>query len=331
MMKRLLLIFLMIAAACPGTNARITLDECRELARQNHPSIRMYSLISATRDYTVANASLQWVPSIRIGALGGIYNNSPKLSDLFSNSESPEVSQFIEEIMREQLRLSDMPYYSYKVSASVSQSIYDGGASKTAKKIARAQAGVESAETDVTLDQVRERVDEIYFSILLLEKRMLQIDSKMKVLDAARRRTASARDAGAFRADEADEMDAACIEAGQQKAGLERSRKSFLIALSLLTGKDLMSEELLMPPPPSQIQAVSQAVLLDRRLALFLLRLGCGAVGGYDGLRGGAALIVAALAAEGETEISGLWHVDRGYDGIETTLGELGADIERIG
>jgi UDP-N-acetylglucosamine 1-carboxyvinyltransferase len=46
-------------------------------------------------------------------------------------------------------------------------------------------------------------------------------------------------------------------------------------------------------------------------------------------LRGGAALAVAALGAEGTTELSGLHHIDRGYDGLEDTLRALGAEIER--
>ena len=47
-------------------------------------------------------------------------------------------------------------------------------------------------------------------------------------------------------------------------------------------------------------------------------------------LRGGAALLVAALSAEGTTDISGLTHIDRGYDKIERTLLGLGADIARV-
>lgn len=47
-------------------------------------------------------------------------------------------------------------------------------------------------------------------------------------------------------------------------------------------------------------------------------------------LRGGAALAVAALAAEGETVIHGLSHVDRGYEGLAETLALLGADAVRI-
>ena len=44
-------------------------------------------------------------------------------------------------------------------------------------------------------------------------------------------------------------------------------------------------------------------------------------------LRGGAALCVAALAAEGETEVSETGHIDRGYENIARDLRALGADI----
>ena len=47
-------------------------------------------------------------------------------------------------------------------------------------------------------------------------------------------------------------------------------------------------------------------------------------------LRGGAALITAGLAAEGISKISGLSHIDRGYESIEKVLRGVGADIKRI-
>lgn len=47
-------------------------------------------------------------------------------------------------------------------------------------------------------------------------------------------------------------------------------------------------------------------------------------------LRGGAALLIAALAAEGETVIGGLRHLDRGYEEAEKVLQELGADVCRV-
>ena len=47
-------------------------------------------------------------------------------------------------------------------------------------------------------------------------------------------------------------------------------------------------------------------------------------------LRGGAALVIAALKAQGESTISSIEHIDRGYESIENNLALLGADIKRI-
>jgi UDP-N-acetylglucosamine 1-carboxyvinyltransferase len=54
-----------------------------------------------------------------------------------------------------------------------------------------------------------------------------------------------------------------------------------------------------------------------------------GSVSASD-LRAGAALIVAGLAAEGTTEINDIYHVDRGYEAVESKLRALGARIERV-
>ena len=47
-------------------------------------------------------------------------------------------------------------------------------------------------------------------------------------------------------------------------------------------------------------------------------------------LRGAAGLVVAGLAAQGETEVTGLQHLDRGYVSLETGLASLGARIKRV-
>ena len=47
-------------------------------------------------------------------------------------------------------------------------------------------------------------------------------------------------------------------------------------------------------------------------------------------LRGGAALVIAGLAADGQTRVGGLTHIDRGYQSLEVHLRNLGAHIERI-
>ena len=47
-------------------------------------------------------------------------------------------------------------------------------------------------------------------------------------------------------------------------------------------------------------------------------------------LRAGAALVLAGLAASGQTEVSRVYHVDRGYEGMETKLEAVGARIKRV-
>ena len=47
-------------------------------------------------------------------------------------------------------------------------------------------------------------------------------------------------------------------------------------------------------------------------------------------LRASAALVLAALGADGTTEINRLYHIDRGYENIDQKLGSLGAQLQRI-
>lgn len=47
-------------------------------------------------------------------------------------------------------------------------------------------------------------------------------------------------------------------------------------------------------------------------------------------LRASASLVIAGLVAQGETLIERIYHLDRGYEGIEDKLGQLGAHVRRI-
>jgi len=107
----------------------------------------------------------------------------------------------------------------------------------------------------------------------------------------------------------------------------------FMVALSLAAGTSIVTEN-----------------VFENRFAVVdeLNRLGAGvATSGHHAvvagpraltgtvveapdLRGGAALVIAGLVAEGTSEVRGVHHIDRGYEGFETKLVALGADIERV-
>ena len=48
-------------------------------------------------------------------------------------------------------------------------------------------------------------------------------------------------------------------------------------------------------------------------------------------LRASMSLIIAGLVADGETQVSRVYHLDRGYERLEEKLSAVGADIERVG
>jgi len=72
-------------------------------------------------------------------------------------------------------------------------------------------------------------------------------------------------------------------------------------------------------------------IIVDGRLAAVT---GCNYIQGASvdaqDLRGGGALVIAGLSAIGATVISGIEHIDRGYEHIEDTFARLGASIKRI-
>ncbi len=47
-------------------------------------------------------------------------------------------------------------------------------------------------------------------------------------------------------------------------------------------------------------------------------------------LRASVSLVIAGLAAEGETEVSRIYHLDRGFERLEQKLSRCGAQIERV-
>lgn len=80
----------------------------------------------------------------------------------------------------------------------------------------------------------------------------------------------------------------------------------------------------------SELLKMGADIIVDGRLAAVT---GCDYIQGAKivagDLRGGAALVIAGLSAIGDTEITGVEHIDRGYERIEKVFASLGAEITR--
>ena len=60
----------------------------------------------------------------------------------------------------------------YRIGIDVNQTVYDGGVIRSQKEIAQRQGAIEEAQTEVTMYQVRSRVNEMYFALLLLDEQI---------------------------------------------------------------------------------------------------------------------------------------------------------------
>lgn len=106
----------------------------------------------------------------------------------------------------------------------------------------------------------------------------------------------------------------------------------FMALLTLANGSGLVTETVFENRfmHVNELQRMGAAIRIEGRSAVVdgpTHLLGC-KVTSTD-LRGGAALVLAGLAAEGETEVGDIFHIDRGYEKIVEKLSALGADIRR--
>lgn len=83
----------------------------------------------------------------------------------------------------------------------------------------------------------------------------------------------------------------------------------------------------------NELRRMGARILVDGRVAVIrgVPRLSGSVVEAMDDLRGGAALVLAGLAADGNTEVEGIHHIERGYEDMDGKLRALGAEISRTG
>lgn len=196
-----------------------TLEECQRAAEQNYPLIRQYDLIGKTTELTVANLQKGWLPQIAASA------QATYQSDVMSWPE-----QMGTMLTGMGIDLKGLKKDQYKIGIDVQQTLYDGGAISSQKAIARGQGRVESAQNEVNLYHVRKRVNEMYFSLLMLDHH-IQLNSDLQELLAGNeKKLASMVKGGTAALSDLQSVKAERLNAVQKAAELE-SQKHMLQAM----------------------------------------------------------------------------------------------------
>ena len=132
-----------------------SLEECQRAAEENYPLIRQYDLIEKTTDLTVANIGKGWLPQVAASA------QATWQSDVVS---FPKQMQAVYQQMG--LNMKGLSKDQYRVGVDINQTVYDGGMISSQQQVAREQGKVQAAQNEVSLYNVRKRVNEMYFSLL---------------------------------------------------------------------------------------------------------------------------------------------------------------------
>ena len=213
-MRKGIMLFLMMVAL--SAQAQLTLEQCYELARQNYPAIKQYALVEQSRDFTLQNAAKGWLPQVSVNGRASYQSKVTQLPI--------DVSQF-------GINYKGLSKDQYDAHVMVSQPIYDGGVITANKNILKAQTDVQTAQLDVTMYSIRERVNQLFFSVLLIDEQLAQNQLLQDDLKLGLNTVSAMMKGGIANQTDVDNVKVEQIKARQQEHSLRTARKTYLTML----------------------------------------------------------------------------------------------------
>ncbi len=218
-MKKLVLVLTMLPMLAIGQ----TLDDCQQAAEKNYPLIQQYGLIEKTTQLTVANIQKGWLPQV-----------SAQVQATYQSDVTAWPSDMKAMMSGMGIDMKGLTKDQYRVGIDVQQTIYDGGVIGSQKRIAREQGKVQAAQNEVNIYNVRKRVNEMYFSLLLIDEQIklntdlqtLLAGNERKLESMTKRGTAAESDLQSVKAERLNAVQKA-TELAAQKQMLQRMLSTF--------------------------------------------------------------------------------------------------------
>lgn len=232
-----LLTLLVIQKMDAQTNS-LTLEQCHSLSRQNFPLIRQKELIEQSKEYTVANVYSGNLPQVTLIAQATYQSDVTKVS--IDNPAFPKITPLSKD--------------QYKVYAEVNQNLYDGGAIKRSSALQEASAQVEDQKIEVELYKVKDRINQLYFGILLLDQQQAQIQLLQKDIQTSQAKVQASIENGVAFKMNADILEAELLKTEQRLIEVKSSRKAMVDMLGLFLNESLSESVVLQEPVAVEIQ-----------------------------------------------------------------------------
>jgi len=230
-MKRLMLNSLLLFIPILSFSQQLTLDECQAKAKLNYPLIKQYKLIEQTEQFNLSNANKGYLPQFSLSA------KATYQSDV---TEIPAVlGQILSKVSQTPVSFPSQSKDQYQAVLEANQVIWDGGVISSQKKITKASTEVEKQKLEVDLYALNDRVNQLFFGILLLNEQIKQNDILQSELGVNLKKIIDSKQNGVANQADVDALKVEQLNAGQRDTELKSTRKSYLIMLSAFTGLKL--------------------------------------------------------------------------------------------
>ncbi|PXV67372.1 outer membrane protein TolC [Dysgonomonas alginatilytica] len=241
-MKKILLILCVLINGCFMASAQLTIEACQEKAKQNYPLIKRYGLIEKTKEYNLSNAGKGYLPQFSMSAKATYQSDVPHLP-----ISVPGVN--IRPLSQDQ----------YGVTLDVNQSIWDGGVISSKKEMAKTASEVAAKQLEVNLYTINDRVNQLYFGILLFDAKIKQNQLLQEELERNFNLISSYIENGVANQSDLDAIKVEQLKTIQTQTQLASNRKAFIDMLSVLIGESI-NENTVLEKPNSENQLLSSQI-----------------------------------------------------------------------
>jgi outer membrane protein TolC len=231
-MKRILiLVWLFSATFGYGQVSSINLETCYRLARENYPRLSDSLRQRQISDLKIKNLGVVWNPQVNLNGQATYQSEVTKVSVPLPGVTIPS------------------PYKDqYKVYLDVKQTIYDGGATQASSLAEKSGLAADQQSLEVELYSLNDKVNQLYFAILLMTENESILKLKRSVLDERIKVLESGYKNGTVTSRDLELLKAERLLTDQQIGEVRSERLSGLGALGILTNQALSDNTTLTEP-----------------------------------------------------------------------------------
>jgi outer membrane protein TolC len=217
-------------------NNSLSIDTCLAMAKRNFPLIKQYGLIEKSKEYSIDNANKGYLPQFNIVGQATYQSAVTQIPISLPNMVIPTISKD-----------------QYRLYGEVSQPITDLFVVKDNKNLIESNMQVETQKVEVEIYKLRERINQLFFGILLIDEQLKQTDLLKKDIQSGIDKTNVAIQNGTATKSSVNILKAELLKANQRTIELKATRKGYAEMLSHFIGTAIDENTTLLKPAPQLV------------------------------------------------------------------------------